>query len=762
MVKWSIFLAAFAVTFQAPLPGAGTAGRPAVAAEFAAGATDVPGAQVAQLSQPAGPSTTAPTAGVPARAAPLSGPRGQTLDDLFLAVAARVPQFGGLYVARDKALQVVLTDTSASVVEAARQAVNEVFGPERIREGGFHPVQGRYNFPQLHDMHMRARGVLAVPGVVLLDADERRNRLKVGLSRLDVQPTVEAKLAALGIPLEAVIFEQQAPMRMLWDWGPDPQARTRPVVGGTQITVNGAGLCTLGFVTRRAGVNGFVTCSHCTAVQGAVDGTRFDQPNAATPGSLSNGVGTETVDPPRFTGGDCPSGRRCRMSDSIFAVMPTGVTGHQGQILHPDPNFPSNYSIRGTRAALCGDGVSKMGRTSSLTGGVVDGTCADISPVDGNGNDTGFTLLCQDRVEGLAGHGDSGSPVFQGFSNDFDVRLLGLLWGGNDSHFDYSPIASVQAELGLDSNLTDVDRPPTVAITDPPNNARVPFGGFSAVTFTAAMTDFEGGANCCTVTWESDMDGPMGSGASLSYGFLTPGTRRITATATDAAGNPAHASIHVQTRNSAPQVWIVKPHKDAVLHAGVSYVFQGASFDPEKFSPLSCGKLRWRSSEMDAAFPHIGCAPQVSFATPGPRMISLSGADAQGTLGSTMVSVKVVNAPASGPPAVTILRPINDQFVDLNASPTLALKGIAKDPDGKSPLSYRWLLKGVPESGGDILLAQGSTQNDQPFANTWAPKVAQLPFRCGGYFVTLELDATDADHQIGTDSVTLIIEHPVC
>jgi hypothetical protein len=165
-----------------------------------------------------------------------------TLDDLFAKVAARVPQFGGMYVNIGQTLEVFLTDTGPSVLAAAREAAIEVFGAERMRRGGFNPILGKYGFLQLQDMHGRARDILALPGVISLDTDERKNRLKVGLSRMEVQADVEKRLAALKIPLEAVIFEKMAPMRML-SWDPDPTDRTRPVVGGTQISVNGGALC---------------------------------------------------------------------------------------------------------------------------------------------------------------------------------------------------------------------------------------------------------------------------------------------------------------------------------------------------------------------------------------------------------------------------------------------------------------------------------------------------------------------------------------
>ena len=576
-----------AVILQPAVAGAESAGPAAVEAQQPPGLSKLAQGTTSEERKPAlavsNPDARVP--GTPPRS------RVRTLDDMFAEVASQVPEFGGLYVSDDGMLQVVFTDTSPNVVEAARQAVIEVFGPERIRRGGFHPVLGKYGFLQLHDMRARIRNVLALPGVVLLDTDERANRLKIGLSDITAQAEVERRLAALNIPLDAVLFEERAPMRMFNS--PDPQDRIRPVVGGLQISVNGHADCTIGFV-RRSGVDGFVTASHCSATMGTVDGSAYHQPDPAAPMTPSNFIGTETFDPPFLPGGSCPAGRRCRFSDSTFVAMAQGITGHQGQIVNPsDPNFPGNFSIQADTLSLSGDSVMKVGRTTGYTGGKVDSTCVDLIEFDSKGNDTGITLLCQNVGLVFAAPGDSGGPVFQypGGSDPYNVLLAGVLWGADGKHLGYSPLAMVQAELQLGSSFTDVDHPPVAAITSPLNNAVIPYGGLSSVTFNATATDFEQGPNCCTFSWESDKDGFMGVGASRPFFFFSPGPRKVTVTATDSSGNKGQASIHLHAANSAPKLWIVKPSANATLQANSTYVFEGTSFDTESFAPLPCNNL---------------------------------------------------------------------------------------------------------------------------------------------------------------------------
>jgi hypothetical protein len=43
--------------------------------------------------------------------------------------------------------------------------------------------------------------------------------------------------------------------------------------------------------------------------------------------------------------------------------------------------------------------------------------------------------------------GDSGSPVFA-LAGSHDATLAGILWGGGDNVFVFSPLANIERELG--------------------------------------------------------------------------------------------------------------------------------------------------------------------------------------------------------------------------------------------------------------------------------------------------------------------------
>jgi hypothetical protein len=90
-----------------------------------------------------------------------------------------------------------------------------------------------------------------------------------------------------------------------------------------------------------------------------------------------------------------------------------------------------------------GDVLHKVGRTTGWTSGTVEFSCTNTNIAG-----TDITILCQEWVRATADHGDSGAPVFD-FAPDGgpnDVRLTGLLWGHNGTHFVFSAMGEIRFE----------------------------------------------------------------------------------------------------------------------------------------------------------------------------------------------------------------------------------------------------------------------------------------------------------------------------
>ena len=365
------------------------------------------------------------------------------LMDPLLRYALDDPEFGGLYVAEDGVVVVVSVRPGAIGEDRRRLATD--FGVTAADE--VRVALGEYRYLDLVEWRDRLAPVAFVaPGVVFLDVDERRNRLVVGVERVADGRALLRRARGLGIPSSAVLLEQTASLDPLSKDLGDP---IRPLLPGLGIFRAGfAGQeCTIGFNT--AG-RSFVTASHCTRIPGSFDGSLFQQ--SGDP----RRVGIELFDPGFFSGGTCPSGRLCRLSDAV-RVLATTTSALAGGVRTAFPAPIGSDAIgsrdvvgyfavvRSDRAVRMGDVVHKVGAATGWSRGTVDKTCVHF----GFPRSQGDVLLCQTTVEGFADQGDSGGPVYTAV-DDETMALQGILSGGSRTmgFFAYSPLRQVELELG--------------------------------------------------------------------------------------------------------------------------------------------------------------------------------------------------------------------------------------------------------------------------------------------------------------------------
>jgi len=175
----------------------------------------------------------------------------------------------------------------------------------------------------------------------------------------------------------------------------------------------------------------------------------------------------------------------------------------------------------------------------------------------------------------LVAPGDSVATTYTGasyayvsgtsFSAPMTAGLIGLIWSynpsltpdeveailkagcddlgssGTDNTYGHGRINSLQSLLlaGGDPGNT----PPTVTISSPSNNATFTEG--DSVTFTGSANDAEDGNINASITWTSNLDGAIGSGASFSTSTLSVGTHTVTADATDSGGASGDDTVTV-------------------------------------------------------------------------------------------------------------------------------------------------------------------------------------------------------------------------
>jgi hypothetical protein len=288
--------------------------------------------------------------------------------------------------------------------------------------------------------------VMAVPGTVFSDNDERIGKVVIGIENPRAEAAVRAAMARAGVAEADYVIEATQPivnMATLRDV-------VRPVVGGLQIHFTRY-VCTIGFNATVNGEASFITNSHCTGTQGGVENTVYYQPSSSTSGVIA----TEVADPAYLKGGACPKGKKCRYSDASRARYAAGVTNTLGSLALTSGANNGSLTIAGAvtisgsaAGADVGTVVNKVGRTTGWTQGTVTRTCVNTS-VSGST----VYLYCQSFVSNpggasVVGGGDSGSGVWTG--NPGSATLVGLLWGGSSDNkqFVFSPLSQVAQEIG--------------------------------------------------------------------------------------------------------------------------------------------------------------------------------------------------------------------------------------------------------------------------------------------------------------------------
>ena len=411
----------------------------------------------------------------PTTAAQQPAPAG--LDAEFADLAREIPGFGGAY--RDRTGRTVvhmagrdLSTEGDRIRERLRSRVGEV----GRRDGNGPMASSRtesivlrdVTFDYLELVDFRGRAAPAVPQreLVYTDIDERTNRVTIGITRSADEGAIRGKLERRGIPSDAVTFEVTEPATPLR--ATSLTDRVRPMAGGLQLlfphsTPGFVSICTMGFnVVGDFPVSGsargsspayFLTNSHCSSTQGAVDGTPYYQQEVAAPDARDL-VGREVADPALFS---CFGGIfRCRWSDASVAMYESrGAPTRSGVVYRPESVNTSSVDLgpgRFFRIAppdgppplpMMGDVLSKVGRTTGWTEGEVARTCVHVLAAG-----TDIVMLCQDLVLAGVGAGDSGAPVFMQVGDSRDVIPYGVLWGGTTGGFFFSSLFNIAVDFG--------------------------------------------------------------------------------------------------------------------------------------------------------------------------------------------------------------------------------------------------------------------------------------------------------------------------
>ncbi len=233
-------------------------------------------------------------------------------------------------------------------------------------------------------------------------------------------------------------------------------------------------------------------------------------------------------------------------------------------------------------------------------------------------------------------------------------------------------------------NVT-VNTAPTVSITAPADGSVFTPG--QSINFTGTASDAEEGDLSASISWTSDLDGSLGSGASINTSTLTAGTHVITASVTDGNGSSDSDNINV-TVNTAPTVSITAPANGSIFTPGQSINFTGTASDAEDGDLTD--NIQW-SSDLDG---NIGSGGSINISTlsAGTHVITASVADSDGSSDSDNISVTVNSAPIASNVNITGAAEVGQTLTG-----NYDYSDAENDPEGTS--TYRWLRNGSPISG---------------------------------------------------------------
>ncbi len=327
-------------------------------------------------------------------------------------------------------------------------------------------------------------------------------------------------------------------------------------------------------------------------------------------------------------------------------------------------------------------------------------------------------------------------------ANEVESIFLGTAQASSDPQVGgyVDALAAVEQVLGNNA-------PPEIAITSPADGSSFPMGA-STVTLSATTTDPEDEA--VSVSWDSDLDGPLGSGTFVQRNDLSAGTHVITATATDPVGNSVSNSVTITLTDEAPTVSIVAPADGDSFFASQQIGLLGTSFDLNELGSLPDAQVGWYLD--DAAFPFAaGHAATLAggVLSLGAHTFTFTGSDGA-TSASDSVTIRIEADPADLPPTVTIFAPLNgtlfiadEQDGDGNWFHTVTLLGSADDPEDGPLGGLQWSTS--IDGGRTTVLRRGNGNADL------------LGPQCGDNVHTLTLQATDSAGNIGSAIVQVTV-----
>ncbi len=432
-----------------------------------------------------------------------------TLDEQIAEIGNEIEGFAGYYFNEDGSIEILIKEefydehiskSTDHMLEKISRIDSKIVSELKAKTGRTNITYRKadFSFKELNSWrnHIRKKA-LSIEGISMLDIDETRNRITIGMvpSAID-SAKIFHFLATLNIPKKAIeIVQREIPELISQSMDeciqPFPVEERQPpdcefpepvgggsgggggsnirlngtfstYVGGIQVA-NGVGkACTLGLNVSWSNDSrkGFVTASHCTEMMAELDRGDFYQYSM----NFAH-VGEEVVDRAafdRFHDGivSCPEEHDdqevvCRYSDAALVEYSSSsfAKGELGYIAMP-VSLNSNYlagpsDIYGYELMDVASwpyknmNVHMVGKNSGLQTGKVTRSCTDTFSSD---ELTGqlYYFICVAEADYDSEEGDSGAPVITNSYTDwdydyydFEVMLVGFHIGAAGHDYVY-------------------------------------------------------------------------------------------------------------------------------------------------------------------------------------------------------------------------------------------------------------------------------------------------------------------------------------
>ena len=299
--------------------------------------------------------------------------------------------------------------------------------------------------------------------------------------------------------------------------------------------------------------------------------------------------------------------------------------------------------------------------------------------------------------------------------------------------------ASVTDSEGAQTNRTVsisvseiTDTAPSLSIDSPSSGDSFTAGAM--INFTAGADDSEDGDISSSISWSSNIDGNLGTGASISAP-LSAGNHTITAMVTDSGGNLASQTVNLSVQavvDLPPEISITSPTSGASFDEGQSVSFTANAVDNEDGNLGS--SIRWVSS-VDG---NLGTGASITATlSPGAHSITASVIDSEGNQSSESVSI-AVNTVSDDAPQLAITSPSSGST--FNEDDVISFTANASDTeDGNIGSNISW------SSNLDGSIGTGSSIN--------------TTLTAGNH--TISAVVTDSDGNQVTQVISLVVESAV-